>query len=456
MFTDLREFVECLEKSGELIRVGQELSPQYEIPEAIRYAARHSGQAILFERVEGYDIPVVGNLLGTRKRFALALSTDEARSGEEYLVRKKTLIKPRIVDKAPVKEVILDKEINILKTIPVLTHNEKDAGPYFTTAITIAKDPVTGIRGMGLHRIQVKDKDTLGILLASPPLSLFLKKAQERDEPLEIAIACGMDPLTFFSAVIWAPEGIDKFDIAGALAQRPIELVKCQSVDLEVPARAEFVMEGSIIPHKREVEGPFGESNGYYFTFKSPVARIKVITHHHKPLYHALMTFSGEESVLMGISWEMDNLEAIQRIFPQVKRIHLRNLAQVAIVQIEKNSEEDGNQVIKHILSSQPFIKYVVLVDTDIDPYDLQEIEWALTTRLKPETGVSVIPDMVGVSMEPYREEKELPSDFSLLMTKTIKIGLDATKPLEGIERFERIAVPPEVSNKISKIMEKL
>ncbi|MDP6560036.1 MAG: UbiD family decarboxylase, partial [Candidatus Binatia bacterium] len=201
MFEDLRAFIAGLEEAGELVRIREELSPLYEIPAAIREVDKQTGSAVFFEQVKGYPIPVVGNLLARRSRLALAMGIPEKELVSEYTARRQRSIPPQIIDQAPIKEVIIDKDVRIADVIPVLTHHQRDVGPYFTTAVTMAKDPVTGLRGMGVHRIQVKGDDTLGVFLATPPMSHFFQKAEERGQPLEVAIAIGLDPITFFSSI---------------------------------------------------------------------------------------------------------------------------------------------------------------------------------------------------------------------------------------------------------------
>ena len=227
MFNDLRDFITHLEGNGELIRVREELSTRYEIPAAMKYVDQCQGKAVLLDEVEGYDMAVIGNLLGSRKRLEIALGIDgtERDLTTHYLDRTGNPIEPVLAEEGPVKDVVLKTNIDILKTMPVLTHHEKDVGPYLTSAVTISRDPETGVRGMGIHRIQVKGKNRLGILLASPPLSHFFIRSEEKGVPMEVAIVVGMDPITFFSSVIWAPKGIDKFDLAGGLRGEAIELV---------------------------------------------------------------------------------------------------------------------------------------------------------------------------------------------------------------------------------------
>lgn len=445
MFNDLRDFITHLEGSGELIRVKEELSTRYEIPAAMKYVDQHQGSAVLFDEVEGYDMAVIGNLLGSRKRLEIALGIDgrERDLTTHYLDRTSNPIEPVLAKEGPVKDVVLNANIDILKTMPVLTHHEKDVGPYLTSAVTISRDPETGVRGMGIHRIQVKGKNRLGILLASPPLSHFFTRSEEKGMPMEVAIVVGMDPITFFSSVIWAPKGIDKFDLAGGLRGEAIELVRCESVDLEVPARAEFVLEGKVLPHSREREGPFGESTGVYLSYDNPIIEIDRITHRKKPIYHGLMPVTTEESVLIGVSWEAENLKAIQKVFPQVKKAHINPLdfGQI-LVQIDKKSEEDPKRVIDYVLDLNPYTKSTVILDTDVDLYNPREVAWALSSRFQPDKDIVIKKGVPGSVIDPSASEEFL----------TSKIGFDATKPLGEKEKFEKIGLPEEVWSKISKI----
>lgn len=452
---DLRGFIKRLDDAGELVRIGETLSPRYEIPAAIDYVARHTGKALLFEKVKGYKTPIVANLLGNRRRLALALGVKEERIIQTYATRRQKPIPPQIVASAPVQQVVIDRDIDICGAIPVLTHHEKDAGPYFTCATTLARDPETGIRGMGLHRIQVKDKDTIGLLLATPPLSDFLAKAEKRGKPLEIAIFGGAGPLTFFASCLHAPKGIDKLDVAGGLAGASLKVVKCRSVNLEVPANAEFVLEGYLIPHRREKEGPFGESTGYYLTYNNPVAKIQVITHRRRPLYHALMPFGPEEDVLMSLPTGVDTLPKIRNVLPQVRDIAFRSLEEIAIVQIEKRTEEDVRKVWEYLFAT-PVTKIVIVVDQDVDIENPDELNWALATRVRPDRDIAIRPNLPGMTIDPSVTGLELSPELSYQMGRTAKMCIDATKPLKELERFEKVDLPPKVKSRISRMMQRL
>lgn len=454
MFRDLRDFLLRLEESELLVRVGVELETRYEIPAAVKYISKHTGKVCLFEKVRDYDVPIVSNLLGSRERLALALGCREDEVGTIFTKRKQKPIKPKTVSYGPVQQVVINRDIDIMKVVPVLTHHTKDAGPYMTAAFTIAKDPETGVRGMGLHRIQIKGKDKIGIFIATPPLSLFLAKAEQQGKPLEIAIVSGGDPVTFFTSCSHAPEDIDKLAIASGLAGEAIETVRCQSVDLEVPANAEFVLEGHIIAHRREKEGPFGETTGYYLTYNNPVAQIRVISHRSKPIYHALIPFdrNGEE-LLSTLNREADALQEIQSILPQVRDLVFRALVELVIVQIDKKNDDDGLKVIDYALSNL-YAKIAVVVDGDVDISDPEEVNWALATRVRPNKDIIVKPDLPGLVIDPSTGEGEVWAERSAsFITKTWKVGFDATKPLQELERFERVDQPEEVKERVAKIM---
>jgi len=453
-FHDLRSFLTELEAAGELVRVSGELSPRYEVGAAVKTVAQKQGKAVLLDNVKGYDVPVVGNLLGSTKRLAIALDVNEKDLPATYLEGRNKPIKPKVIASAPVQEVIISSEIDILGTMPVLTHYQRDAGPYITCAFIVAKDPATGVRGLGIHRIQVKGRDTVTIFLASPPLSDFLAKAEEQNKPLEIAIVSGADPVMFFASPQSAPQGTDKYDIAGGLAKAPIELVKCRSVDIEVPAYAEFVLEGYIIPHQREKDGPFGESTGYYLTYNSPVARIKVITHRRNPIYHALVPFGSEEKVLLFPGFQIDTLVGLRGILPSVRQVYCPSFG-VVYVQIEKQTEEDA-AVITNALFPQagtPYSKIVVVVDTDVDILDPEEIAWALGSRVRPDRDIIIKPALPGFVIDPSTSGSEEIGELSRLKTRTAKIGVDATKPLGERDKYEKVDVPSEVRLKITRML---
>lgn len=455
MYKELNGFLKRLEKEGELIRVKDALSTKWEICAATREITRGTGAAVLFENVKGYKAPVVTNLLGRASRLGLALGVSEKNLAKTYQERRKKLIKPRILSHAPVQQVVIDKDVDILKAIPALIHHQRDVSPYMSCSATISKDPETGIQTMGLHRVQVKGKDTLGIFLATPPLSHYLTRAERLGKPLQIAVACGMDPVTYLTSCQFFPLGQNKFHLAGALAGQPIEMVKAKTVDLYVPAHAQFILEGEMILNRRDTEGPFGESTGYYFTYKNPVVKIKAITHRRHPIYQSLIPWGDEESVLMDFSRAEGLMPSLKQSLPDVKALDVayKGMGQVAWVQIEKKRDDDAVKVINHLLPSNSFLKLVVVVDKDVNIHDNNEVFWALATRVHFDKNVVIKTGMPGSMIDPATEGGERTHDTSLLVTQTTKMGIDATKPLKELIRYERIDVPEDVKKRIARKM---
>ncbi len=442
-YKDLASFIRALDRRRDVLKVVEELSPRFEIAAALRYLDRRTEKAVLFKKVGGFDVAVAGNLFESYRSLAVAFGVEGAEAvAAEYLRRSGRRVQPKVYRSGPVKEVVLKDGIDILKTMPVLTHHEKDAGSYFSSAITMAKDPETGIRGMGIHRIQVKGPKKIGIFLSTPPLSKYLAAAEARNSPLEIAIVVGIDPLTFLASITYGIEGADKLDIAGGLMGKPVELVKAETVDLEVPRHAEYVLEGTILPGVRETEGPFGESGGAYLTVQNPVANISCICHKAKPIYHALMPFNRENGIIMSLVWEAGQFAPIQREIPQVRKIRLwGSTGEIAAVQIAKKNEDDGKAVIRRLFDLIPRSKGIVVVDTDVDVTDAADVEWAVFARFQVSRDLVTVGGMQGSVLDPSTEGG-----------LTSRWGLDATKPLAEASKYERIAPPPWAMEKVKSL----
>jgi len=440
---DLSEFIARLDKAGDLVRIRQRLSTKYEISAVLDLVDKTTGQAVLFERVRGHRTPVVGNLLSRRRRLALALGVEEGELLKAYSKRVKRRIKPRPVSDGPVMQRVVERNVNILKEMPVLTHRQGDASPYFTSAVTMAKDPETGASGMGIYRIQVRGRNEVSLNFQNPPLSHFLRKAEAMGKELEVAIVLGMDPLTFIASVFPSPPGTDRFEIAGGLRGKAVELVACRTVDVRVPAHAEFVLEGRIRPGVRVDEGPFGESWGTYREGRNPVARITAIAHRKKPTYHALLSFSGEETTLIGLSMEAALIGSLRAEHPGVisvatDRFNRSNL----IVQMKKRSDDEPRRVLERVLSGAPIVKTAVVVDDDIDPDDPYSVGFAISTRFQPKRGAVVLDGLSASSLDP--------SAFAgKTGTVTSKLGIDATRPLSAPKaKFEMVRISRKLKEK--------
>lgn len=448
MFESLFNWVNFLEEAGELIRVKENLSPCYEVAAALRYIERKLGKAVLLEKIDGYsNTQILGNLLSNRKRLALLLGVAEDRLEDTYLSRTATPIAPNVIEDN-LSIVGMQQAKTDVFTMPVLTHHERDVSPYLTSAVIFAKDPVTGARGMGIHRIQVKDKDRLGAFLNSPPLCDFLAKAEELGQDLEVAIVIGMNPLTWLASVAHAPEGVDKLSLAGSLLGKAVDLARCGTVDIEVPIEAEYVLEGRVLAGVREREGPFGESNGVYCTYDNPVIQVQRVSVRTNPIYHALVPFNHEENVLIGMSWEMQYLGGLQQRFPFLKRMHLEEEDWTkAIFQVDREKAsvpmlDFASQVLQELF----FIKTLIIVDTDIDVYDSQEVSFALATRFQPDRDMLVLSSLPALALDP--SAAAVNSGFY-----TAKVAMDATVPPAERGRYEKIKIPEDaVRNVIKKL----
>ena len=445
MEKNLYSCVKFLEDSEQLIRVQEKLSPHYEVAAVLRYLEQKSGKAVLLEKIEGYeDVVILGNLFSNRRRLALLMGVPEDRLIENYQERMAVSVPPRVLN-AQLEDVGLTRlEKPETSALPVLTHHAKDVSPYLTSAVVIAKDPETGARGMGIHRVQVKDNNRLGIYLASPPLSDFLAKAEAAGKDLEVAIVIGIEPLTWLASVAYAPGGVDKFGLAGALRREPVDLAHCATVDIEVPAEAEYVIEGRVLAGIREKEGPFGESNGVYLTYENPVVQIKCISQRSRPIYHALLPFNHEESVLIGLSWETQNQRELQSRFPFIKRMHLEEDDWTkAIIQVDREQMDAPLlEFARQILQKLYFVKTLILVDTDINIYDEEEISFALATRFQPDRDMLVLSDEPALSLDPSAK-------ISSQGYRTSKVAMDATISPAERQKYEKIAIPDSVYKQI-------
>jgi len=443
MFRDLREFVDLLQREGELLTVPEELSPDQEITAAIREVDKRKGKALRLPQISGYPFSLVGNLLGHRRRVELAFGKPKDLLAL-YAERRKQLIPPKLVNDGPVKEVVHSQHIDIPNLAPVLTHHEGDVGPYLTSAIAVARDPETGKLSCGIHRVQIKGGDRIGILLNNPPIAAFFHKAEANNRPLPIAFVIGCDPLTLLSSVIRAPDG-DKFAMGGGLASRPIEMVRCVTSDLEVPAHAELVLEGEILPGVRETEGPFGESSGYYLTFECPVGKITAVTHRKDPIYHALVPFSGEDSTLSEFLWEAENFPQLKQKFPSLVRIHIppRSLGLSVLVAVEPMPHSDVKALIQAVWEMMPVAKNVVVVDADVPLEGGADVWWALSTRFRADTGLWSEKGGRGMGIDPSVQAGQ----------PVPRMAIDATAMAEDPALFRRVDVAKAVREKVSRIL---
>jgi 2,5-furandicarboxylate decarboxylase 1 len=441
---DLRHFLDLLKKDGELLSVSDEVDLRFEVSELLRQFDRIQGPALLLERIKDHSMKIAGNLVGTKKRLALAfgLRSDE-KLLETYRKRRTAIIKPRRVKDGPVKEVIIREASKVdLNTLAIPTYHQDDGGPYITCGILTAIDPDTGLRSMGLHRLQVKGNKRLGVHLTNPPISSFVANAEKNNRALDVAISLGVHPIILLASIVSSPTE-DKLAIASSLLGSSLALTKCETSNVDIPAHAEAVIEGRVLPHLREAEGPFGETSGYYFSDRSHVIEVTSITHRRNPVLQALHPTVHEVSLLGGPAGEAEIIRMLRE-----KGFAVLGLALTAssnrthvILSLRKAHQTEPKQLLHFLLAGVPFIKHAVVVDDDVNIHDPLDVDWAIATRFQGDEDLVIIPNLRARSIDPSRKEGLL----------TAKVGIDATVPITERERFKRIGVPLEVREKVAK-----
>ncbi len=446
-FSGLRDFIEELNRRGDLISVPHPLDTRYEISAVLSEMGKKEAPAILFERVRGHQLPVVGNLLGTRKRLALALGIDPEKLFEEFPKRMEKRLPPVLTRDASPKEVVKKgRGLDLIKFLPILTHYARDSGPYITSGFSSARDPETGVIGRGLHRMELRGKDRLGISLLNPPLSEIYGKYKRKQRRMEIATVIGMDPLIFIASILKAPTGMDKLSIAGGIRGKAVPMVKAENVDLEIPAFAEVLIEGYIDPKGKEEDGVLGESSGYYMGFsKSPTIQVTAVTFRKSAIYHAIVPWSLEVDNLLYLVHGLDFVPKMKREIPSIKEVRLipGTFGAHAVMSLDTENKGEIRRALSLALSFTN-IKKVIAVNTDINIQDDQELEWAMATRFQADRDLIVMTNLRGQPIDPSSGDGFL----------TAKMGLDATKPRP--EGFEKVGVPEEVKKRIIPVLQKI
>ena len=465
-FEDLREYVESLEKIDQLKRIKTRVSVDLEIAEILRRVMyKNEGPAVLFENVEGYKIPVLGNAFGSLRRLKIALDMENFEEiGERMsaltrlkipqglLNKFKMLPKlseiadygPKYVNSGPITEVIETSNPS-LDILPIIKSFPKDSGRFITFGITVTKNPETQIRNMGVYRLQVIDsKKAIMHWQIHKRGALHYEMNKENSQKTEVAIVIGADPATVFSAVAPVPEGLDKFLFAGITRKKGIDLVKCRTIDVEVPATAEIVLEGYVDPSELNVEGPFGDHTGYYTPPEPfPTFTLTGIMMRKNPIY--LTTVVGKpilEDAYIGKVIERSFLPLVRLLQPEVVDFSMPPAGWfqgLAIVSIKKRYPGQAKKVMMGLwgMGQLSLTKILIAVDQDVNVHDMNDVIWAVTTRADPKRDTMLIDNAPTDTLDPA----------SPLLNLGSKMGIDATKKMkeEGYERpIQEEAVPNE------------
>lgn len=444
MNPDLRDFLALLDAAGgrDLVRLDAPADPRFELTAlALELERAHTGEgpAILCPKVGESALPVVTNVLGARRRYALAMGVEPAEIGTVWQAREANPMSPAVLDRGPVQDVTLTGEDVDLTRLPILTHFSEDAGPYITAGIVVAKDARTGVRNGSFHRCLVKGPRLLSTSLHSRRhLWQLASDAAARGEPLEVAIVNGAHPLFTIGCGMWkGPIDVDEYDIVGGFYGEPLELVRCATVDLDVPANAEVVIEGVIPPGVEEDEGPFGEFTGYA-SHNSTRHRIDVtaITMRADAIWQDIVSgISAEHNGALRIPQEARIHSALRTQHPTVRAVSypISGAARFhCYVSMRPTAEGQAKNAAFHAFAEDLSLKLVVVVDDDIDVHDEAEVWWAVATRMQADRDVVIAQRAAGAMLDPS-------SDDGL----TAKMIIDATRPLKGW-KAKRCTLPTE------------
>jgi 2,5-furandicarboxylate decarboxylase 1 len=432
---DLGACIEQLAANGDLVRVRSEVDPVHELA-GVAYCFE-GRETVFCERVKGHAFPVLVGLYWNRAALARLFGCDKAQlpfavadAVQEWQIRP---IEPEVGDSGPANEVI-EPEVD-LRQLPIPIHALGDGGPYIDSAVVIARDPDTGVRNASIYRALVTGPDRLTVQLdAGRHVRDYYERAEKRGMPLQVTLNNGIGPAVHIASAVpssAAPIDKDELGIAGNMTGEPLRLIRSQTVEVEGLADAQFILEAEMLPEVREPEGPFAEVTGYYAAQDNRwVVRVKKITRRKNPIWQTILSgkevfnsvgLVGEAAVYRLVSRQVRDVQAVYFSHGGCGFYH-------AVVQLKKSMEGIAKNAILATFAAFPSLKMVIAVDEDVDLTNAEDVEWALATRFRPETGLIQIPAARGHELNPS-------TDHGLGM----KLGLDATAPYPRPPAFERV-----------------
>jgi UbiD family decarboxylase len=444
-FQDFRDFLDALRAQGELIDVDRPVALELEVAKAMRKSASVAGPAVVF-RNNGTPFPLVGGVYNSRAKALIAYGCAEDAVVQHILNGLAHRISPVVIEDAPVHENVVMADDVDLSTLPVPRYSPDDGGPYITPGLVVSRDPETGVPDIGHYRFEIIDKQALSFLaMPNHRFGKHLAKAVALGhKTFRAALVIGVDPMLAYTGPIQVPDDTNDFEVAGGLRGAPVELVKCRSIELEVPAHAEFVIEFEVQFDDTVFEGPLGEYTGYYTPGSmKPIARPLAITHRNNPYFQALLTGkpTTENHVLKQLAFEASFLESMRRTFPTIERVAIPPSGGVnfrVVMAMRPRFAGEAREAILTAMGSNVRPKTVIVVDPDIDVQDSGEVEWALAFRSQPARDVIIVDDLPGGPLDPTLDES-LPAD----RRTGSALGIDATYPYGTVVKVAGEACGP-------------
>ncbi len=426
---DMRGLLAALQSEDQVLRVSREVDPLFELAAVTRHVQEGANLPVIFERVTGTRYPVVSNLYGNYGLVAKIFGTKASGLAAAWADATAAQDRPPLDDASgdlPAVEEIAFADL------PHVTFCEKDAGPYLTAAIVLARDPETGVTNLSSHRTQMLGDGELRARLGrSGDLYRIQQKAERLDQPLEVAVIIGTPPAITLAGAAVIPAGESEFGLAEHFAERRFPMRRCETVDLEVPAECEFVLEGEIPPHERRPEGPFGEWMDYYVPVTdNHVIMTRRVVARRDALFHAILSGTSEEIALSSIPNAAMIYRAVRAFDPYVRDVVCFPHMQFVVVQIEKHYEGQAAKVMLGAFGAETNRQlYCVVVDEDVNIHDPKDVIWAMSTRCRPDREIMQIANVPSYARDPHQAHWG-------------RLGIDATAPLEHRDEFERKRYP--------------
>ncbi|MCC5794837.1 MAG: UbiD family decarboxylase [Chromatiales bacterium] len=451
--TDFRSLAGILENRGELVRISREVDPRFEMPALMEQVERQR-RAFLFERVKGSPFPVIGGLLNRIECYGWGIGEpqDKPFGQAEMDLRiesaKGSSLAPVTVEQGTCQEVVLTGEQARLGLLPVPTFFEHDSGPFITSAVGIARNPATGEQNVGIYRTLIIDDQVMVVNASSlSDLRRLYAQAEQSGEPMDLALAIGVEPALLVAASCKLPPDQSEIGVAGALQGRPIELVKCRTNDLMVPANAEIVIEGRV-DFSQRIENTLGEFAGQYGPETAPVSRVTAITHRRDAMFYSILAGKNPEHNTLGAvatySIQRAISGALRAKFPQIRGLNVfldPGLGAMVhlVISISKQDDAEPAQLIRDVFAAHGgffpmshITKRVIVVDDDINVHDMRDVDWAIWSRVARAEKFMVIPDVESWELERCAKDGK----------GSLRVGIDATMDMEDREKLMRPLIP--------------
>jgi UbiD family decarboxylase len=450
----LRGFLKMVEADypDEFLRIKEKIDPRFEMTSLV-FELDRAGKnpVVVLENVAGYDMPVVTNVAANRRLLAACLGVEVGALPTAFRERCQKYIPCERVSEAAWNEVVIEGDDVDLTKLPIPLQFSVDGAPYITAGQISARDPASGVDTTGFHRLMLKGKNRLGVSLHSRRrMYEFHRRAEERGQSLPAVVTIGTHPLHYMGSMVYAyPPNVRKFEIIGGLFGQPYRLARCGVDDLDVPAGAEIVIEGEILAGVHEPEGPFGEFTGYAsYRSTQNVFVAHRIRMRRDAMFQSVTSGMSKDHILVScVTREGEILNALRRNLPNVRNVHVPHTtcgAFVAFISMKKTADGEPQMAIMATLGTELYTKYVIVVDDDVDIFDLNDVMWAVATRVRAEKDIFFIPGAKAAILDPTSD----PENFTVT-----KMGIDATRP-SGRDFAERLVISDEQRQRARAILQ--